>query len=56
MLCSVDEFSFRKAGSVCVEVFLPLTNGLLIKSWDHTNNGITYANVKCAALIIEDSN
>lgn len=37
-----------------VEVFLPLTNGLLIKSWDHTNSGITHASVKCAALIIGD--
>lgn len=36
-----------------VEVFLPLTDGLLIKSWGHTDNGITCANVKCAALIIE---
>ena len=51
MLCSVQDF-FRKAGCMHVEVFLPLTDGLLITSWGHADNDITCANVKFAALII----
>lgn len=36
-----------------VEVVLPLIDGLLIKNWGRTDNSITCANIKCAALIIE---
>lgn len=33
---------------MCVEGFLPLTDGLLIKSWGHTDNGVTCTDVTCA--------
>lgn len=36
-----------------VEVVLPLVDGLLIRSWGHTDSGITSATVKCAALRTE---
>lgn len=32
---------------MCVEAFLPLTDGLLIKSWGHTDNGVTLTDVMC---------
>lgn len=52
MLCSVQGY-FRKADCMHVEVVLPLIDGLLIKNWGRTDNSITCANIKCAALIIE---
>lgn len=41
---------------MCVEAFLPLTDGLLIKSWGHTDNGVTLTDVTCAAFTIEMPN
>lgn len=38
---------------MCVEIFLPLTGGLLIKSWGHTDNGVTCTDVTCAAFTTE---
>lgn len=41
---------------MCVEVFLPLTDELLIRSWDHTDDGVTCTDVTCAAFTIEMTN
>lgn len=38
---------------MCVEVFLPLTDRWLIKSWSHADNGVTCTDVTCAAFSIE---
>lgn len=44
---------FSERLDVCVEVFLPLTDRWLIKSWSHADNGVTCTDVTCAAFSIE---